>query len=292
VNFFSGVLTGVPVYAIDYYVDDFCVSPYVYQGCNAPVALASANVGCDSVELSWTSLSGANNSSIIEYGPTGFTPGSGTFVSYVNSATVVNGLTPGTAYDFYVADTCGTMDTSAYAGPETVTTLNGPQPVASFTFNVNGFTVDVDASGSTNGTTYDWDFGDGNSGNGVMTSNTYGTGGTFTISLTVTNACGTDDTTITVNGINLVENTLARSLMVYPNPAQDMVSISFDNASTNDNVIIRVLDLSGKEMRVYESAADKAAFEQSIDISKLAKGVYMLEISNGSLKANKRLVKN
>lgn len=289
VNFYSGVITG-GTYGIDYHMDDFCVSPHVYQGCLAPTGLTVSNVGCDSLQLNWVSLTGS--SSIVEYGPAGFTPGTGTYVSYVNSTAIINGLSSATAYDFYVADTCANNDTSTYAGPLSVTTANAPQPMASFTYNVNGYTLDVDASGSTNAASYSWDFGDGNNGTGVNATNTYTSGGSFSITLTVTNACGSDDTTITVNDINLIENALARSLTVYPNPAQDLVSISFDNASTNDGVVIRILDLSGKEVRVFESSADNAVFEQTIDIGKLAKGVYMLEISNGSLIANKRLVKN
>lgn len=290
VNFYSGVLTG-QTYGIDYYMDDFCVTPYVPAQCPAPSAVTVSNEGCDSVEVSWNSTSG-NQSSIIEYGPAGFTPGTGagTYISFVNSPQVVPGLTPGNSYDFYVADTCGTMDTSVFAGPISATTLTGPLPVASFTFNVSGFDVNFDGSGSTAGTTYDWDFGDGNNGSGVNTSHTYATGGTQTVTLTVSNGCGTDDTTITISGIDLFENALSQSLQIFPNPSSGAVTVEFD-AFDSDEVVIRLRDVSGKQVfaKTDENANGKVSYE--LDLTHLADGVYMIEVSSGSLTTNKRLIK-
>lgn len=290
INFYSGVLSG-QTYDIDYYMDDFCVSPYVPAQCPAPSAVTILNEGCDSVEVSWNSTSG-NQSSIIEYGPAGFTPGTGagTFISFVNSPQVVSGLTPGNNYDFYVADTCGSMDTSVFAGPISATTPTGPLPVASFTYTVSGFNVNFDGSASTGGTTYDWDFGDGNNGSGVITSHTYATGGTQTVTLTVSNSCGTDDTTITISGIDLYENALGQSLQIFPNPSNGVVTIEFE-AFDSDEVVIRLRDVSGKQVfaKADENVNGKVSYE--LDLTHLADGVYMIEVSSGSLKTNRRLIK-
>ncbi|WP_417600275.1 T9SS type A sorting domain-containing protein [Owenweeksia hongkongensis] len=288
VNFYSGVLTG-QTYDIDYYVDDFCVNPYIYASCLAPGQLVASNEGCDSVEVSWNSNSG-NQSSIIEYGPTGFTPGSGTYVSFVNSPQIISGLTPGTTYEFYVADTCGTTDTSAWAGPISFTTVTGPMPVASFTYTVNGFVVDFNAGASTGGTSYDWDFGDGNNGTGVSTNHTYTAGGTQTVTLTVSNGCGTDDTTIVISSISVFENALGQSLEIYPNPTSGEVNVSFD-AFDSEEVVIRILDVSGKQIMSQTDNNANGKMNYSLDISQLADGVYMLEVSAGTLKTNKRLIK-
>ncbi|GAB4193881.1 MAG: hypothetical protein Tsb002_24810 [Wenzhouxiangellaceae bacterium] len=72
-------------------------------------------------------------------------------------------------------------------------------PTASFTFGCNNLTCNFDASGSSDSdgsiTGYSWSFGDGASGSGVTTSHTYATGGTFNVSLTVTDDGGASDST-------------------------------------------------------------------------------------------------
>lgn len=152
--------------------------------------------------------------------------------------------------------------------------------------------VDFDASGSAGATSYDWDFGDGNTGTGVTTSHTYAANGTYNVVLTITGPCGTDtiSKTITVNGISLEENALSRSMEIYPNPADDMVNIHFE--TLNQNAIIRITDVAGKEvLRVEENNINKY-FNKTIDVSKLSKGIYMLEISDGDLSAVRRLIKD
>ncbi|OGS43111.1 MAG: hypothetical protein A3K76_03630 [Euryarchaeota archaeon RBG_13_57_23] len=60
-------------------------------------------------------------------------------------------------------------------------TVDNP-PVASFTVSVDGLTVSVDASLSTddNGiVTYDWNWGDGTTGSGMTATHTYSTGGSM-----------------------------------------------------------------------------------------------------------------
>src|SRR5258708_18177311 len=71
----------------------------------------------------------------------------------------------------------------------TVTAPNAP-PVASFTSACSGLTCSFNASGSSDpdGTiaSYAWSFGDGTSGSGATASRTYAAGGTYTVTLTVT----------------------------------------------------------------------------------------------------------
>lgn len=71
-------------------------------------------------------------------------------------------------------------------------------PVASFTVEATGLTVNVDGSGSSDpdGTIagYSWNFGDGGTATGATASHTYATEGTHTITLTVTDNDGSTDT--------------------------------------------------------------------------------------------------
>ena len=68
-----------------------------------------------------------------------------------------------------------------------------PSPNASFTFAVLGNTVNFTVQSTTQGNpTYVWDFGDGNTGNGLNPSHTYAVGGNYTVCLTISNQCGSD----------------------------------------------------------------------------------------------------
>ena len=72
-------------------------------------------------------------------------------------------------------------------------------PTASFTYDCQELNCSFDASGSTAGdadiTSYDWEFGDDNTGSGSTVSHTYGTDDTYTVTLTVTDGGGLSDST-------------------------------------------------------------------------------------------------
>lgn len=70
--------------------------------------------------FSWENFGG--NDFIIEYGPTGFTPGSGTAVPATGNQDTVTGLSPNTTYEAYIRQDCGT-GYSIWVGPVSFTTL-------------------------------------------------------------------------------------------------------------------------------------------------------------------------
>ena len=105
--------------------------------CLEPTVFASTASTTTSVSLSWTT-GGASNWQI-EYGPVGFTPGTGTVVSAATNPFTVTGLSSATYYDFYVRDSCSATDVSDWAGPVTESTACGTATAPYYENFDNGF---------------------------------------------------------------------------------------------------------------------------------------------------------
>ncbi len=92
----------------------------VYPGYNCPVVsgIRIIQLGHDSVKIVWTGHSSSVYS--LEWGPTGFTPGTGIPVNNITTSYyVLHGLAIGQQLDVYVKDSCIGLSTSGWAGPIT-----------------------------------------------------------------------------------------------------------------------------------------------------------------------------
>ena len=117
-------LTGLdPQTAYDVYVITNCGTPEsnpdathtihftTTVACPAPTGLTLASVSSDEATITWNGTADSYN---VEYGETGFTPGSGTGtvdVALTESYTLTN-LDPSTSYTFYVNSDCSTYNDS------------------------------------------------------------------------------------------------------------------------------------------------------------------------------------
>jgi hypothetical protein len=110
---------------IEFFVDNFQVR--LTPSCPEPNDLTVSSITTDSAQLGWTEMGTATLWNI-EYGPSGFTPGTGTLVSGVTTNPyLLSGLTANTEYDFYVQADCGSTDgTSTWTGPSTFVTACVP----------------------------------------------------------------------------------------------------------------------------------------------------------------------
>ncbi|MCT4624213.1 MAG: hypothetical protein N4A46_11365, partial [Schleiferiaceae bacterium] len=121
----------------DMAIDDFSIGEA--SGCISPSGLSASNLTSTSADLVWGSYS---TPSSIEWGPQGFVQGTGigNLVTGINGTSLpISGLTPNTAYDFYVKDTC---NLNSWVGPMTFySACTGP---LSGTYTIGG------APGATN----------------------------------------------------------------------------------------------------------------------------------------------
>ena len=156
-----------PVTTYDVYVVTNCATPDLVEdatntiqftttvSCPAPTGLTVSNIGMTSATLTWTSNASAFT---IEYGETGFTPGSGTVVTTSNTTYDLTGLTTGTSYTVYVTADCGGTDGSSTATSTNFSTaLCDVADQCAYTFELhdsfgdgwNGGSITVQQNGTT-----------------------------------------------------------------------------------------------------------------------------------------------
>lgn len=157
-----------------------------------------------------------------------------------------------------------------------------PPPSAAYSQNMQGLTVSF-KNESAWANQHHWDFGDGNTTTTKHPSHTFAQPGTYQVSLTTHNRIGEQEVhtkSLTISTASIAENELA-SVLVYPNPASDMVFIESEG-----NVNFELYDLQGSQLQ-----ADKLlAGMRSIDLSEFSAGVYVLVLTVDDERRTERLV--
>ena len=139
---------------------------------------------------------------------------------------------------------------------------------------VTGESINFTNSGS-NGTSYNWDFGDGGSSTLNFPSYSYDNPGSYTVILysNLGNCSGSDTIVINVDVNGVLSHQQASAYWVYPNPVSSELHIEAVN--NFEKVNYTIIDEQGKVVieGIYE-------FNSTIDVSSLAKGVYIIQLEN------------
>lgn len=81
-----------------------------------------------------------------------------------------------------------------------------------------------------------------------------------------------------------VENYVFKDVKLYPNPAQDVVTI--DLPANMENTSVKVYDFLGKQVLTQD-----ATTKNTIDVSAWQSGVYLIQLTNNNNSITKRFVK-
>src|SRR5690554_6440232 len=92
--------------------------------CPQPAGIDAINITASTLDLEWIETGSATTWNI-EYGLSGFTPGSGTPITTTNNPHSFTNLNPSSQYDFYVQSDCGGGDESYWSGPFSIYTACG-----------------------------------------------------------------------------------------------------------------------------------------------------------------------
>ncbi len=190
-----------------------------------------------------------------------------------------------------VSPTSGTVQYSVVASNgncqgnvATISVTVSPAAVASAgsdvttTYLGQGGNVNFNNSGSL-GTSYNWDFGDGNSSTSANPSHSYTAAGTYTVILTATlgNCTATDTIIIEVlNGVGLGDEELLNAVDVYPNPSNGEFNVNFKLSESKD-VEIRVYNAIGSLIEVI-SLNNVSNYNQVLNLGGQAEGFYFINI--------------
>lgn len=122
---------------------------------------------------------------------------------------------------------------------------------------------------------------------GVIYAATYGKGVWVNNDFKDTNAIQSN-----VSLTNIMKDIENESLRIYPNPAVNEATITY-TIDVADNVEFRMYDMNGREVSSFNSGMQsKGNHLQSIDVSRLQRGIYMIRmITKNSSKSAKLVVK-
>jgi PKD repeat protein len=184
-----------------------------------PTASFTANTtsGCSPLTVNFTNTTTGSATSYSWSFPGG-TPGSSTDP---NPTVVYN--TAGTYTVTLTATNATGSNTSTQNSYITVQTT----PVAGFTSSSNGFTA-IFTNTSTGAVSSNWNFGDGGTSTDPNPVHTYAADGTYTVTLTVTNPCGTHTSTQTV----VIITPPTAGFTASPTSGCGPLTVQFTNTST------------------------------------------------------------
>jgi hypothetical protein len=93
-----------------------------------------------------------------------------------------------------------------------------------------------------------------------------------------------------MTGIN--DNSLLDNLAIFPNPASDVINLSFSSQLLNQPIYCRIVDVLGRE--VYSKTIDyqgDISFTQ-IPVVHLSKGIYFVHLTTITGKVTSKIIKN
>jgi hypothetical protein len=149
----------------------------------------------------------------------------------------------------------------------------------------NGGDIQFFSTLSTNAAGFIWDFGDGGSDNAANPIYTYTGPGVFTVMLIASNGGCTDTTytTITViQTISIEKNNLFNLITVFPNPANDVINISFKEID-----VISISIYNGIGQLIYTPDINNKKY-LVINTNPFTEGIYVIRFKIGGNIVSKR----
>lgn len=176
------------------------------------------------------------------------------------------------------------IDVNGCSVYDTIMVTVNPMAVADFSFAQSGpYAFDFTDLSAGTPTTWDWDFGDGNTDNVQNPSHTYAGEGNYTVTLTVTNGCNSDTYTMNVGSTVGVEDLAFGEFTVYPNPNNGQFNIVSNAVGST----LTIFAIDGSVVLANQPIVNT---NQAIELSDVTPGVYFASMTNGETQKTIRFV--
>jgi len=164
------------------------------------------------------------------------------------------------------------------------------QAIANFNFTQNQAIVDFQNL-SANATSYYWDFGNGIFSVEENPTHIFTIDGTYEVKLISSNNCGDDTLSQTVIIQGLVSNSITNvnSIEIFPNPAYEVLNISF-TSNQQQIIAIKIIDVIGKTLWSEELQNHKGFYKKTIDLNNISSGIYIISINNENGVYRKKII--
>jgi hypothetical protein len=109
------------------------------------------------------------------------------------------------------------------------------------------------------------------------------------------NICGSDSSCYPLylnDGVSNLNNSEILSLYLFPQPVGDILNISLFDEAVLKSCDLFIYDALGREMMKYEEFTFFSGKAESIDVSELAKGMYVLELSSDGMNSFSSFLKD
>ncbi|MEO5569735.1 MAG: kelch repeat-containing protein [Bacteroidia bacterium] len=104
----------------------------------------------------------------------------------------------------------------------------------------------------------------------------------FTVDIT----CGVCPTSTSIQ-----ENNFNNELLVFPNPTNSSITISFQSSS-NQTIELRIYNTLGKQIYLEKAAITAGKYEKEINVKKLSDGIYFLQVKMKEGNINRKVIIN
>jgi len=145
---------------------------------------------------------------------------------------------------------------------------------------------------------YSWTFGDGNTGTGVATTNTYAAEGTYYVCVTLNDAFNScivthcDSVLTNITGIGILENeNNLFGLSAFPNPTHNQLTIEYilENSS---GLTIELMNVIGNKISSQTLSLSAGKHQTTLDFENLSPGAYLIKLHNEKGNSTKLIIKN